>query len=68
MEEGSPISIKIVAEIIDHLHQLLALTRFVKEVVEIGVELDDPIVILVPQAFSDSSIFFSRAAILSGVI
>jgi hypothetical protein len=49
MKQSRPITVKIVAEIIDHLNQLFALTGFIEEIVKFGVELDNLLIVAVFQ-------------------
>ena len=68
MKEKGPITVKIVPEVIDHLKEFFALTRFVNKVVKFGVKLDGLFVLSLLQSILRFFTFFSSWEILSGVI
>ena len=49
MNQGRPVSVKIVAEVVDHLDQFLAFGGFVEDVMELGMKLNDLIKVLTIQ-------------------
>jgi hypothetical protein len=50
MNQGRPVSIKVIAEVVNHIDQLLTLGGFIKDVMELGMGLNDFIKVLTVQS------------------
>jgi hypothetical protein len=64
MKQGRAITVKIIAEIIDHLGEFFAPTGFIEKVVKLGMELDDFIIVSALQGFLRFFNFFLQIGYL----